>query len=197
MKKALLLILVLAVVSTLNVYAASDLQISANSDYSINKTEFSPGETIYIKVTANSEGKTKKELNLRDNEYKLISTHDLNYQGNNTFQGSLAAPANSGTYSVETRIESEGSVSTSVKTIKVGSSSQKVNVNVNVQSSGQNILGTSKSPTPTPSPIASPSPEPSPTVEPQSSPDSEIKLENENIFERISNFFKKLFDQIF
>lgn len=202
MKKILLLTLVSLLLFSASGYpnrvqAGSDLHISANSDYSILNTEFSPGETVYVKVTANSEGKTKKELNLRDNQYQLISTHGLNYLGNNTFQGSLTAPANSGTYSLETRIESEGSVSTSVKTIKVGSASSKVNVKVNVQSNGQNVLGNSQTPTPNPSPTASPSTTSSPSIQPQHSPDSEIKAENENIFERISSFFKKLFEKFF
>lgn len=203
MKKILLMTLVSLVVFSTNTFAGSDLQISANSDFSNQKTEFSPGETVYVKVTANSEGKTKKELNLRDNQYNLISTYGLNYLGGNTFQGSLSAPANSGTYSLETRIESEGSVSNSVKTIKVGSSSSGASVKVKIENSTGKVLSNNTvSPsqnqkTPTPAPSVSPSDTPTPTPEPSAEPAGEPQQNSQNLFAKIFGYFKKFFENIF
>lgn len=203
MKKILLTAFVLLVLFPLGVYAGSDLQISANSDFSNLKTDFSPGETVYVKVTANSEGKTKKELNLRDNTYGLISTHSLDYLGNNTFRGSLSAPSNSGYYSLETRIESDGSVSNSVKTIRVGSSSGDANVKVKIENSTGKVLSNNiispnqNQKMPTPTPTVSPSDSPTPTPEPSAEPAVEPQQNSQNLFAKIFGYFKKLFESIF
>ena len=146
------------------------LEVASDSSFSSQTTNFSAGQTIYVRTTANNEGTDKRQLNLRDNQYSLIKSYNLNKEGSK-FSASLPAPSSEGYYSLEARIESAGSVSTSVKTIKVGSpQNAKVKVSVNESSSGvsksteEEVLGTDDEDQDQ-SPALSPSPESSPAVE--------------------------------
>lgn len=202
MLKILLTTISLLVISTSYVSAGSDLIVSPNSDFSSQKDNFTAGETIYVKVSANSDGSRKKDLNVRDNQYKLLSTYSLNHTGNNNFQTSIPAPANSGYYSLEARIEAEGSVSSSVKTIKVGNaSSSSVSVDVDVSSNGQQVLSNTKTANVnvTTSPKSpSPAPSLSPYDEPTTLPGSGLNFQAEKgIFASIKDFFTSIFGSIF
>lgn len=186
--------------------AASSLVISKNSDFSSPTTNFEANQTIYVKVSANSDGSKKHDLNLRDNQYNLIQTYNLEGQGGNQFKGSLPAPQNSGYYTLEARIEAEGSVTSSTRTIKVGetnNANSSVKVNVNVSTGDQSVLGNKSSPSPipsNPSPTSEESalPTPSPTPDANTLPGSDIDFsENEGIFKSIIDFFKNLFGGIF
>ena len=127
-------------------------------------------------------------------------------QGNNQFLGSLTAPQDSGLYSLEARIESESSVTSSVRTIKVGeSTNSNVKVNVNVSANGQNVLGnTSNSPSPkSPSPDASPGPTDgqSESPQPETSPSPVENTDNNQktlgLFAKVFSFFERIFAGIF
>ena len=187
---------------------ASELTISKTADFSNPTTSFSSGETVYVRISANSDGSKKHDLNLRDNNYNLISTYNLEKlheqseynlqnQGNNQFLGSLTAPQDSGLYSLEARIESESSVTSSVRTIKVGSST---NSNVKVQVK----VNTSNSPSPkSPSPDASPGPTDgqSESPQPETSPSPVENTDNNQktlgLFAKVFSFFERIFAGIF
>mgnify|MGYP001580253769 CR=1 FL=1 len=114
---------------------AASLEIAKDSGFSQKTDKFLQGETIYARVGTDNEGVSGHTLNLRDNEYNLITSYNLNRSGD-YFNVNFAAPNADGYYSLETVIKSEGSNVTSVKTIKVGNStsaSVKVNVNNNVK----------------------------------------------------------------
>src|SRR3989344_978505 len=95
------------------------LEVASDSSFSSQTTNFSAGQTIYVRTTANNEGTDKRQLNLRDNQYSLIKSYNLNKEGSK-FTASLAAPSSPGYYSLEAQITSAGANSTSVKTIKIG-----------------------------------------------------------------------------
>lgn len=114
----------------------NSLEVASDSTFSTQTTNFSAGQTIYVRVTANNEGTDKHQLNLRDNQYNLISSYNLNKEGSK-FTASLTAPSSEGYYSLEAQIVSAGSNNTSVKTIKVGKpQNANVKVSVNESSSG-------------------------------------------------------------
>ena len=146
----------------------TSLEVASDSNFSSQTTNFSAGQTIYVRVNANNEGTDKHQLNLRDNQYNLISTYNLNKEGSK-FTASLGAPSSEGYYSLEAQIVSAGSNNTSAKTIKVGKP-QNANVKVSVNESSS---GTSQSPQAEvkgvededQSPYLSPSPESSPQTE--------------------------------
>lgn len=188
----------LALLTPLNVQAEDDdLQIAKDANFSNIDDQFSPSQTIYVKAKADSDGSKKKQLNLRDNNYNLITSYTLDYVGSNEFKKTITAPQSSGYYSLEARIESEGSVSTLVKTIEVGnSSSSSINIDVSSRSGGQTISGRSTSPTSSPAVISSPSPSPSPSQSTEPTPQAEQSEEPEKdkgIFAQIKDFFEKLF----
>ena len=114
----------------------TSLEVASDSNFSSQTTNFSAGQTIYVRVNANNEGTDKHQLNLRDNQYNLIQSYNLNKEGSK-FTASLSAPSSPGYYSLEAQITSAGANSTSVKTIKIGeagNASVKVDVD---QSSDQ------------------------------------------------------------
>ena|SRR3989344_7714271 len=166
---ALILISVFVLGPSAGVQAGdTNLEVASDSNFSSQTTNFSAGQTIYVRVTADNEGSDKHQLNLRDNQYNLISTYNLNKEGSK-FTASLTAPSFEGYYSLEAQIVSAGSNNTSVKTIKVGEP-QNANVKVSVNESSSE---TSQSPQ---TEVAgsedenqieegSPSPESSPVVE--------------------------------
>lgn len=127
---------ILAVMFTLSflvetALASSSLEISNTSDFSILSTNFNGGETIYARVETGNDGNDLRVLNVRDNNYSVLNSYILNKEGN-YFTATLSTPSQAGFYSLEARIESADSTTTSVKTIKVGSptnASLKVNVN--------------------------------------------------------------------
>ena len=146
----------------------TSLEIASDSNFSSQTINFSAGQTIYVRVNANNEGTDKHQLNLRNNQYNLIQSYNLNKEGFK-YTASLPAPSSEGYYSLEAQIVSAGSNNTSVKTIKVGQP-QNANVKVSVNESSS---GTSQSPQAEvkgvededQSPYLSPSPESSPQTE--------------------------------
>src|SRR3990170_5175966 len=148
----------------------SNLEVASDSNFSSQTINFSAGQTIYVRVTANNEGTDKHQLNLRDNQYNLISTYNLNKEGSR-FTASLAAPSSDGYFSLEAQIVSAGSNNTSVKTIKIGDpQNANVKVSVNENSSGvsqsteEEVLGTDDEDQDQ-TLVLSPSPESSPQTE--------------------------------
>src|SRR3989344_4992705 len=119
----------------------TNLEVASDSNFFSQTINFSAGQTIYVRVTANNEGTDKRQLNLRDNQYNLIKSYTLAKDGSK-FTISLPAPSSEGYYSLEAQIVSAGSKNTSVKTIKVGKP-QNANVKVSVNESSS---GTSQSP---------------------------------------------------
>ena len=191
MLKVLFASLAIFLLSSAAIHAGSgEMIISPNSDFSDPSQNFSTGQTIYVKVEANSQGTQKHDLNLRDNSYNLISTYNLENKGGNTFSGFLPAPKNSGYYSLEAKVESPGAVTTKVKTIKIGTGvSANVKLNVDVHTSGEKVTSQSSiDKNSTPSPSGEPTPTPQPEVE---------TAKDVNLFARITLFFQNLFASIF
>lgn len=148
------------------VVAASTMFVSTNANFSNDVRDFSAGQTIYVKMEANSSGETKRELNLRSNNYDLIKSYNLNKVGESSFSLSFPAPNTEGMYSLEAKVQSPGKNSTSVKTIKVGNSNSGVNVNVQTDNDSTNINESQKSDIkPEPSNSPQPSPPPNTTEE--------------------------------
>lgn len=183
-------ILALTLIAPANISAQEDdLVLAKDANFSNISDEFSPGQTIYIKVKADSDGSKKKQLNLRDSSYSLITSYTFDYAGANEFRKTITAPQNPGYYSLEARIESKDSVSTQVQTIEVGNSpNSSINIDVSARSGGQSISGNTASPSPSPAvtstPDASPSVEPTPQVDSQE-PDEQGFSESKSFFEKI------------
>lgn len=119
------------------VTSSSALEIASDSSFATKTHEFSAGQTIYVRVTSDVSGSTKRELNLRDNSYKLITTYQLSPIGSNQYTASFSAPNNAGIYSLEARLESTGSVVNLVQTIGVEGSGSSSNSNVSVNINNQ------------------------------------------------------------
>lgn len=116
----------------------SAMEIAQDSSFANKTLKFNSGQTIYVKVTSDVSGQTKRVLNLRDNTYNLIKTYALRLISSNpyVFTTSLPAPHVAGNYSLEAIVESKGSVVNLVKTIEVGGNggnNSSVSVNINNQ----------------------------------------------------------------
>ena len=134
MKKIILPLFVIAAMAIIApAVFASNLKISKNADFSSSDLNFSGGEKIYVMVESDGSGSSQKVLNIRDNQYNLISSVELKKSGNQ-FTASFKAPDSQGYFSLEAVVEGDGNSSKSVKTIKVGSPTS-ANVRVNVKSS--------------------------------------------------------------
>lgn len=190
------------------VYSASNLQTAADSGFSNQTTNFSPGQTIFVKVAADNNGGSKHELNLKDNKYNQVASYSL-WANGSEFATNFSAPQNEGYYSLEARIEAGTSQQTSVKTIKIGdpgNSASNVNVNVSTKVEGLNTTARStsqavKSPSPEVSPESSlqnpsPSSSPSPVDISLSQEQSHNQELNNNLLASVGDFFKKLWDSI-
>ncbi len=135
MKKFLpLIIIVILAIFVPSAFAAS-LEVSRNANFSSEDLNFNGGEKVYIRLDSDVSGSSQKVLNIRDNQYNLVSSVDLLKSGNQ-FTASFSVPNSQGYFSLEAVIEGDGDSSKSVKTIKVGnpsSASIKVNVNSSVK----------------------------------------------------------------
>lgn len=121
-------------------FASSNLETATDASFATITQDFSPGQTIFVRILTDNSGETSHQLNLRDNQYNNLESFTLNKLSGNQFSVNFSAPQNEGYYSLESRVESQGSISTSVKTIKVGSP-QNASVKVNIQNKvqGQSI----------------------------------------------------------
>lgn len=131
-----------------NIAQADTMEITSDPNFNNKTTSFAKAQTVYVKVHSNSEGDLKKELNLRDNNYNLLSSYTFS-KSQDTYTVSLPAPQEEGTFSLEAQIESEGSQTTSVKTIKVGNTTnQNSSVKINVESKTNSSQTTNQTPSP-------------------------------------------------
>ena len=123
--------------------ADSNLEISTTSNFSTLSTNFSGGQTIFVRLASDLPSMSESKLNVRDNEYNLVNSFDFEKDGS-YFSAVVAAPYNQGYYSLEAIVKNGDSNTTSVKTIKVGNPTG-ANVRVNVKSSvsGSEVLGES------------------------------------------------------
>src|SRR3989344_8181154 len=118
---ALLLVLPLALLSFKNdfnfdfdipkydiVQTSSKMEIASDSGFSNQTTNFNPGQTVYVKITSDVSGSSKKALNLRDNQYNLITSFGLSQISSSPYQftASLTAPS-AGNYSLEANLETD------------------------------------------------------------------------------------------
>src|SRR3989344_5145973 len=129
--------------------SGSAMEIASDSSFTNKTLNFNAGQTIYVRVTTDNEGNDKHDLNLRDNNYNLITTYSMNKNGNQ-FLVNFPAPSSAGIYSFEANIVSSGSVSNFVQTIEVGeggASNSQVNVKINnkVNTGNQVNIGPSAS----------------------------------------------------
>lgn len=168
------------------------LQIASDSNFSNITDQFNSGQTIYVRAEA-ANSADKKVLNVRDNQYNLITSYTLNQTGSGpyTFTTSFAAPVEAGSYSLEANIEANNSNVTLVRTITVGtsnSSNVKVKVNQSNSSNNSRVLSANTgdaAPSPSfddSSPIPSPSPHTNKRI---------------GLFEDIWQFLRRVFTGVF
>lgn len=169
------------------------MEIAADSAFADKTTKFNLGQTIYVKVTADNDGQDKHDLNLRDNNYNLLSTYSMTKSGNQ-FLVNFSAPAASGIYSLEANIVSSGSVSNFVQTIEVGdagSDNSKVEVKIENQVNTGNQVNTDGQV------YGQTSGDQSPTLQVSPQPQEEQKTADQNFFtsfwQTILWFFKRIF----
>lgn len=165
---------------------ASEMTVSASPAYSDQTKNFLPLQTIYVKVEANNNGDARKELNVRNSDYSLNSTYQMS-KSQNTFTANIPAPQEPAYYSLEAKIESQGSKTTTVKTIKVGNpKSSNIKVDVKSETSSNDTRDEQ-----TETKITS---EQKPTASPQQSPaQSQERVEKE---ENTKNIFISIKDKI-
>lgn len=192
MKKILALsFLLLILLSPKPVFAKNNLETATDSNFNNKTDEFSSGQTIYIKLSAEGANPAKKDLNLRDNNYQLLKTYVLNNQSNEYTQ-SFAAPSQSGIYSLEAKIEGNGYSYSNVKTITVGNlsnnSSSNVDINVNVQGTKSQKQESSRTPDSQSSlsPTPGATPEISQTITAEEFEVGEVET---GFFVKVKNFF--------
>jgi len=124
--------------------SGSSMEIASDASFANQTLEFNAGQTIYVRVTTENDGSDKHVLNLRDNNYSLITTYSMAKSGDQ-FLVNFPAPQNSGIYSLEANIVSSGSVANFVKTIEVGeggSNNSQVSVKINNQVNTDNQVNT-------------------------------------------------------
>jgi len=137
--------------------SGSAMEIAADSAFTNKTLKFNAGQTIYVRVTAENDGSDKHVLNLRDNNYSLITTYSMT-KSDSEFLVNFTAPSSAGIYSLEANITSSGSVANFVKTIEVGeggAASSQVNVKINNQvNTGNQVLSENDQVTSSPLPSA-------------------------------------------
>ena len=123
--------------------ADSNLEISTTSSFSVLSTNFSGGQTIFVRLASDLPSMSESKLNVRDNQYNLVNSFNFEKEGS-YFSAVVAAPYNQGYYSLEAIVKNNDSNTTSVKTIKVGNpTNANVRVNVKSSESGSEVLGES------------------------------------------------------
>ena len=112
--------------------SGSSMEIASDASFANQTLEFNAGQTIYVRVTTENDGSDKHVLNLRDNNYSLITTYSMAKSGDQ-FLVNFPAPNAAGIYSLEANITSAGSVANFVRTIEVnggGADNSQVNVKI-------------------------------------------------------------------
>ena len=112
--------------------------IFSDSSFTTSTNKFSPGQTVYLRVQAFSDG-SERNLRLLDSNKNQIKQMQLAQNGN-LYEASFPAPEDSGVYYVDIRISNGlGSVFSSQENINVGEggSSASSSVNTVINSSNQ------------------------------------------------------------
>ena len=176
---------------------STNMEIAADAGFTNQTLQFSAGQTIYVRVTANNSGDTKSVLNLRDNLYNLLATYGFSKTGSNPYQFTVnfPAPGASGNYSLEANIESNGSVVNYVRTIEVegSNSDQSANSQVNVKVENKVNTGNQTSPTPGVEGVYTPGVSPDNVLGEQASQSQETQGFFASLWAKIANFFSGLF----
>src|SRR3989339_949723 len=176
---------------------STNMEIAADAGFTNQTLQFSAGQTIYVRVTANNSGDTKSVLNLRDNLYNLLATYGFSKTGSNPYQFTVnfPAPGASGNYSLEANIESNGSVVNYVRTIEGSGSNcdQSDNSQVNVKVENKVNTGNQTSPTPGVEGVYTPGVSPDNVLGEQASQSQETQGFFASLWAKIANFFSGLF----
>jgi len=143
----------------------SKMEIAQDANFSSQTLNFSAGQTIYVRVTADNNGNSKSVLNLHDNSYNLLKTYQLSKINTNPYQFTtkFPAPSSGGNYSLEARVESDSSVVSLVQTIEIEGSgsdqSKESEVNVKIENkvnTNSQVMGENEQPTSSPSVLDKP-----------------------------------------
>ena len=180
---------------------STNMEIAADAGFTNQTLQFSAGQTIYVRVTANNSGDTKSVLNLRDNLYNLLATYGFSKTGSNPYQFTVnfPAPDSAGNYSLEANIESNGSVVNYVRTIEVSGSNSDQSDNSQVNVKVENKVNTESNSGLTPGVESGRNPENTPGVNPdnvlgeQASQSQETQGFFASLWATIANFFSGLF----
>ncbi len=158
--------------------------IFSDSSYSKPTHNFSPGQTVYIRIENVGNGDKQKTLLLLDSLKKEISAFTLAQSGSGSyvFTTSFKAPDSPGIYYVDIKIDSgSGSVYSSQQNINVGEQQGSTSV---VSEAKSEVKGTSSVVTPT---VISPKVTETPTTK---------EIPPSNFMTRFFNFFKKFLSSL-
>ncbi len=115
-----------------DIFGAS-LEVSKNSGFMSTDKNFNVGDTVFVRIKTDLMG-SSHILYVKDNNYSTISSVNLS-QSEDGYTASFSAPDKNGYYSLEARIEGEGSSVVGVRTINVGGLKNGGSVKVNVNNS--------------------------------------------------------------
>ena len=159
----------------------------SDAGYLQSANQFSPGQTVYVKIITTNNGSQEKTFRLLDAAKNPVLTFYPSRQGDG-YTGSFPAPASGGVYYLDIRLVDGGAVFAAQENLNVGqangsgaSAEVSINTSVNSGAKSETIIQTEISPSapvtgrPTnfTSPTAfqpSPSPVPSATVSGRESP---------------------------
>jgi len=175
----------------------TNMEIATDANFASQTLNFSAGQTIYVRVTADNSGDSSSVLNLRSNLYNLLATYQFSKTGTNPYQFTVnfPAPGASGNYSLEANIESNGSVVNYVRTIEVegSNSDQSANSQVNVKVENKVNTGNQTSPTPGVEGVYTPGVSPDNVLGEQASQSQETQGFFASLWAKIASFFSGLF----
>ena len=179
----------------------TNMEIATDAGFANQTLNFSAGQTIYVRVTADNSGDSSSVLNLRSNLYNLLATYQFSKTGTNPYQFTVnfPAPGASGNYSLEANIESNGSVVNYVRTIEVSGSNSDQSDNSQVNVKVENKVNTESNSGLTPGVESGRNPENTPGVNPdnvlgeQANQPQETQGFFASLWATIANFFSGLF----
>lgn len=166
-----------------------DFNIFSDPAFTQPTHNFSPGQTVYVKVEAPGSGDQEKTLRLLDHDKKEVLRLALTQSGSGPyiFTASFAAPSTPGVYYVDIKIRNgQGSVFSSQENINVG----KNHVSGPVSSEAESTVYSEEEATPTIPPTSSPTPTPIPERPPPVSFIFQIIQFVRTLLSNLTGFFK-------
>lgn len=164
--------------------------IFSDPDFTQATHQFSPSQTIYLKIETLGSGDQEKTARLLDAQKNQIQAITLNQAGSGpfVFTASLAAPSNPCTYYLDIKIKSQSFSYASQQNLQVGEQSGSVSVLSEAVSEVNQTVGGTES-------LISPSPFPSPEEKTQAPP-GPLPPHPASLFSQIKDWFKTFFSYL-